>query len=199
MPFHGPVDAIERVLRKLGLDPRKRITEFCQDPEYTACRADELPAYFELYCSAGRAGLDPSERDVLCCFLLEALNDFCANGTPHDLQLRILEALFAAEEAHGDETASASFSSHGPRRALAAAAGPPGPWSCMVWGCARTSARILSCRRKNSSRRPFSCHAPSGRVWRRSFSQASKRPMRPSLRHGLKNSTVDLASSTRVP
>jgi len=102
MPFNAPSDAIARVLRKIGVDPAERITEFCQDPEYTACRAEEVPAYFELY----RGGeVDGAERAVLCCFLLEGLNDFCGQREPHDLQPHIFNALFAAGDVHAEELA----------------------------------------------------------------------------------------------
>ena len=101
MPFHGPAHVIAHVLRKIGVDPHERISEFCQDPEYTACRAEEVPLYFELYLATS----DPAERDLLCCFLLEGLNDFCAAGQPHHFQSRILDALFAAESAHTEELA----------------------------------------------------------------------------------------------
>lgn len=99
MPFHGPVHVIAHVLRKIGVDPHARISEFCQDPEYTACRAEELPLYFGLYLATS----DSDERDLLCCFLLEGLNDFCTTGQPHHLQPRILDALFAAADAHTEE------------------------------------------------------------------------------------------------
>lgn len=102
MPFNQPSDAIARVLRKVGVDPRERITDQCQDPEYTACRTEEIPAYFELYVGVD---IDEAERRVLCCFLLACLNDCCASGRPHDLQPRILDALFAAGETHADELA----------------------------------------------------------------------------------------------
>lgn len=100
MPFNRPFDAIHRVLRKIGADPNERITEYCQDPEYTACRRDEIDAYFDLYL---HGDVDPSEREVLCCFLLQELNDLCAEGTAHPLQIRIFEALFGAGDIHADE------------------------------------------------------------------------------------------------
>lgn len=102
MPFNGPVDPIEAVLRKLGIDPRERLSEFDQDPEYTACMATEVPAYFDLY---QRETVTRSERAVLCCFILEGLNEYCAAGSPHSLQTQIFDSLFAAGDEHEAEIA----------------------------------------------------------------------------------------------
>jgi hypothetical protein len=102
MSFDEPADAIVRVLRKIGVDPQERILEFDQDPEYTACRAEELPVYFNLYA---RCDTDVSERAVLCCFLLEGLNEYCAAGAPHSLQSQIFDTLFDADPLHADELA----------------------------------------------------------------------------------------------
>lgn len=102
MAFNQPPDAIRSVLLKLGLDPSERIFPFDQDPEYTACRAEELPAYFELYA---RGPTDESERAVLCCFLMAGLNDFCAEGFVHPLQAAIFDTLLGAGEVHASELA----------------------------------------------------------------------------------------------
>ena len=102
MPFNEPSDAIARVLLKIGVDPAERLSPHDQDPEYTSCRCEELPAYFDLY----RLGAtDPSERAVLCCFLLQGLNDFCCSGVTHPLQTAIFHALHDAGEIHADEIA----------------------------------------------------------------------------------------------
>ncbi len=90
------------MLARLGIDPRGRLWEGDQDPEYTSCRAEELPKDFELYA---RGDLAPQERDVLCCFLLQGLNDAIQAGEPHPLQTAILDALFDAEAAHRAELA----------------------------------------------------------------------------------------------
>lgn len=100
MPFNKPRDAICRVLRKIGVDPNMRITAFCQDPEYTSCRHDEIEAYLELY---RHGSIDHEEREVLCCFMLQGLNDLCAEGTPHPLQAQVFEAIFNAQESHAEE------------------------------------------------------------------------------------------------
>lgn len=102
VPFNEPSDAIVRVLLKIGADPAERLSPRDQDPEYTACRSEELPAYFELYL---HGALDASERAVLCCFLLEGLNDFCSGGVPHPLQTAIFCALFDAGQLHANELA----------------------------------------------------------------------------------------------
>ena len=58
MPFDRPAETIRRVLTKVGVDPATRIEPHDQDPEYTSCRPEELPAYFRLYlvyfCHGGR-------------------------------------------------------------------------------------------------------------------------------------------------
>ena len=103
MPFDGPVRvAVAKVLIKLGIDPRDRLGEHDQDPEYTSCRSDEIPSYFALYA---HGELEPAERAVLCCFLLEGLNELIQAGTPHPLQAAIFNALFDAEELHRVELA----------------------------------------------------------------------------------------------
>lgn len=71
MGFNGPTAVVEAVLVKLGIDPRERNLD-CQDREYTVCRSTELPLYFELYT---RGPITDDERRVLCCFLLECLNE----------------------------------------------------------------------------------------------------------------------------
>lgn len=102
MPYTGPIEPIETALRKLGIDPRERLSALDQDPEYTACVAAEIPEYFDLY---QRDTLTDPERAVLCCFLLEGLNEYCAAGSPHPLQAEILDSLFAAEAEHAEELA----------------------------------------------------------------------------------------------
>jgi hypothetical protein len=102
VPFSGPAWVIANVLAKLGIDPRGRVAEGDQDPEYTSSRAEELPKYFEFYA---RGDLAPEERHVLCCFLLQGLNDAIQAGEPHPLQTAIFDALFDAEGAHRAELA----------------------------------------------------------------------------------------------
>ena len=101
MPFNAPKEAIYSVLRRLRIDPAERITERDQDPEYTACRSEEIPQYFELY---SEFDLSRNERAVLCCFMLEGLNELIQNGNPHTLQDRIIDALMATDE-HAQELA----------------------------------------------------------------------------------------------
>jgi hypothetical protein len=102
MPYQGPHRAITSVLNRLGIDPSTRMDERDQDPEYTACRSEEIASYFRLYTEAA---LDSDERAVLCCFLLEGLNERIRFGTPHPLQEEILAALFDAGEIHNAELA----------------------------------------------------------------------------------------------
>ena len=102
MPFDKPIDAIRRVLIKVGVDPATRISEYGQDPEYTSCDPEELPAYFRLYLDRST---DADEKAVLCCFMLECLNGFCAIGTEHPLQHAIFDALLNAGDAHAAEIA----------------------------------------------------------------------------------------------
>jgi len=100
LPFNKPSEVIVRVLRKLGVNPIERLDAFDQDPEYTACRSEELPLYYELYV---HRALEPSEREVLCCFMLEGLNDFCGEGITHPLQASIFDALIDAGTLHSEE------------------------------------------------------------------------------------------------
>ena len=93
---------IAGVLTKLGIDPRERMSDHDQDAEYTACRSEEVGRYFELYA---RGAIDDAERSILCCFLLEGLNELIQAGTPHPQQADIFAALFAAGEIHRAELA----------------------------------------------------------------------------------------------
>jgi hypothetical protein len=102
MPFNKPAGTIGRVLTKIGVDPATRIDAYDQDPEYTSCRTEELPAYLRLYRDGST---DSDERDVLCCFMLECLNDVCHDGTVHPLQHEIFDALLNAGDAHAEEIA----------------------------------------------------------------------------------------------
>jgi hypothetical protein len=102
MPYQDPLEKIASVLRKLGIAPRERVDEFDQDAEYTACRSEEIPLYFRLY---GRGSLDVDERAILCCFLLEGLNERIQAGDPHPLQEEIFAELFDAGEIHAAELA----------------------------------------------------------------------------------------------
>ena len=102
MTFNKPAEVIRRVLTKVGVDPATRMDAYDQDPEYTACRPEELPAYFRLYQDGST---DPDEKAVLCCFMLECLNDFCAEGTVHPLQHAVFDALLDAGDAHTAEIA----------------------------------------------------------------------------------------------
>jgi hypothetical protein len=100
--FDGNSSVIVDVLRKLGIEPQERLSELDQDPEYTACRAEETSEYFALY---QRVDVTPAERAVLCCFLLVGLNDYCARGSPHPLQAAVFGGLFAAGNHHAAELA----------------------------------------------------------------------------------------------
>ena len=102
MPFDKPKDAIRRVLAKVGVDPVTRIHADDQDPEYTSCQPEELSDYFRLYQDGST---DPDERAVLCCFMLECLNDFCAEGAAHPLQGAVFDALLDAGDTHATEIA----------------------------------------------------------------------------------------------
>ncbi len=101
MPFNKAKAAILTVLPRLGIDPTERVWESDQDPEYTACRAEEIPQYFQLYLEGE---LSADERAVLCCFLFEGLNDFASNGDAHVLQDEIIDVLVATDE-HAEEVA----------------------------------------------------------------------------------------------
>jgi hypothetical protein len=95
-------DAIASVLRKVGVNPAERFDAFDQDAQYTACRPEELAQYYELYVGGV---VDDLERYVLCCFMLEALNDFCSEGATHSLQSVIFDALLDAGDVHAHEIA----------------------------------------------------------------------------------------------
>jgi hypothetical protein len=102
VPYAGPRHAISSVLTRLGIDPRERIAEHDQDPEYTSCRAAEVDDYYNLFQSND---LDGNERQVLCCFLLEGLNELIQIGSSHPLRPVILRALFDTREVHASELA----------------------------------------------------------------------------------------------
>ena len=101
MPFNKPSDAVSSVLSRLRIDPDERFNEEDQDIEYTACRAAEIPDYFRLYT---RENVTSDEKDVLCCFLLEGLNESIQVNAPHPLQGKIFEALFSTDR-HAAELA----------------------------------------------------------------------------------------------
>lgn len=102
MPYWGPKSAIGAVLQRLGIDPTDRFDEFDQDAEYTACRVEELDAYYLLY-RANNLSVD--ERRVLGCFMLQCLNDGIELGAAQEFQKDIIAALFADAELHGEELA----------------------------------------------------------------------------------------------
>jgi len=99
MPYSGPRDTIVAVLVKLGIDPRERVDDSDQDVEYTACRSEEVDSYFRLY----QKTLDDNERAVLCCFLLEGLNELIQEGNPFPRQSEVLTTLVDAGEVHAAE------------------------------------------------------------------------------------------------
>lgn len=101
MPFNGPSEAIASVLRRLDVDPVERFNEHDQDPEYTSCRPEEVTRYFDLYSTAS---LPSSERAVLCCFMLESLNELVQDGRPHVQQDLMVDVLMASSE-HAEELA----------------------------------------------------------------------------------------------
>ncbi|REJ89359.1 MAG: hypothetical protein DWQ29_07740 [Planctomycetota bacterium] len=98
MPF-GFSD-IENVLRRIGVDPSTRVGSGDQDAEYTSCRIAELSEYIRLY---ERVDTPESEKHVLCCFMLECLNEVVQSGATHPLEDRILHALFDNRRIHEEE------------------------------------------------------------------------------------------------
>ena len=88
------------MLGRLGIDPCDRLDNADQDAEYTSCRRTEVPEYFRLY---REKDLTVDERAVVCCFLLESLNDCIQAGEPHPLQESIFATLFANREIHSAE------------------------------------------------------------------------------------------------
>ncbi len=93
-------ESIRRVLKRLAIRPEDRIAPHAQDLEYTACRSDELDAYIDLYASSE---LDDGERGVLCCFILESMNEIIQLGKTHSRQGQALTMLFSNEELHRHE------------------------------------------------------------------------------------------------
>jgi hypothetical protein len=68
------------------------------------------PRHVRRVCSKSAADsasddVTPEERDVLCRFLLQGLNDWIQAGTPHPLQTAIFDALLEAEATHRAELA----------------------------------------------------------------------------------------------
>lgn len=90
----------KKILRKIGQNPDERIDEFDQDPEYTSCRVEELQEYFNLY---QKNSTTIKEKKVLCCFMLECLNEEIQSGRTHILQDKILTQLFKDKEMHKKE------------------------------------------------------------------------------------------------
>lgn len=94
MPYSGPRDAIRSVLVKLGVEPDTRVDRYDQDPEYTACRPEEIDEYVRVLRSRD---VTVPEMSVLCCFLLECLNDRIQDGSPHPHQAEIFDLLLASD------------------------------------------------------------------------------------------------------
>lgn len=92
-------EMVARVLRRLGIDPPVRFSPLDQDAQYTACRAEELPLYFDHYRSAG---VSDDDKRVLCSFLLEGLNEYAMSGN-HILHDAVVHALMDDEELHREE------------------------------------------------------------------------------------------------
>jgi hypothetical protein len=90
---------VAHVLRRLGIDPQVRFSPLDQDAQYTACRAEELPLYFDLYRSIG---VSDEDKRVLCSFLLEGLNEHAMSGG-HILHDVVVHALMDDEELHREE------------------------------------------------------------------------------------------------
>jgi hypothetical protein len=101
MPWNGSSEVIASVLRRLGIDPAERFGKQDQDPEYTSCRTEEVAQYFDLYSTEG---LSAGERAVLCCFILESLNDLIQSGCPHVQQNSMIDELMASD-GHAEELA----------------------------------------------------------------------------------------------
>jgi hypothetical protein len=95
-PSHA---AVASVLRKLGIPPETRFDSSDQDAQYTACRSEEIGDYHRLY-SAESTTIE--ERDALCCFMLQSLNDLVQSGIRHPLETQVL-AMLLADERHRDE------------------------------------------------------------------------------------------------
>ncbi len=91
---------IRRVLDRLQIPAGDRLDATDQDAEYTACRSDELDRYLDLYRTHD---LDDRERSVLCCFILESLNELVQDDDPHPRQQEAFRMLFSDERLHRDE------------------------------------------------------------------------------------------------
>lgn len=99
MTRHITHEMVAHVLRLLGIDPQVRLSPLDQDAQYTACRAEELPLYFDLYRSIG---VSADDKRVLCSFLLEGLNEHAMSGG-HILHDEVLHMLMDDEELHREE------------------------------------------------------------------------------------------------
>jgi hypothetical protein len=77
MTRHITHEMVAHVLHRLGIDPHTRFGPLDQDAQYTACRAEELPLYFDLYKNTG---VSADDKRVLCSFLLEGLNEHAMSG-----------------------------------------------------------------------------------------------------------------------
>jgi hypothetical protein len=96
---HITHEMVAHVLHRLGIDPHTRSGPLDQDAQYTACRAAELPLYFDLYKGTG---ISDDDKRVLCRFLLEGLNEYAMSGE-HILHDVVVHALMDDEELHREE------------------------------------------------------------------------------------------------
>lgn len=92
-------ETIAQVLVRLGIDPSERFDAADQDAQYTACRAEELAQYFDLY---NHGVLSVDEKRVLCCFMLESLNEIVYSHE-HPLHDAVINALLDDEALHKEE------------------------------------------------------------------------------------------------
>ena len=91
-------EAIDSVLRKIGVDPTTRYNKKDQDTEYTTCRLDEIDKYVDLY---GVPTTTEPEKRVLGHYFLECLNEHTqTTDRQHPTQSRVFEILHRDKHIH---------------------------------------------------------------------------------------------------
>ena len=95
------LDAANKILERLGVDPSTRIDEQDQDFEYTSCIVEETEQYLDLY---KQESISEAEKRVLGCFLFECLNEYVhSNDKEHKLFKEIMYLLYSDEHIHKTE------------------------------------------------------------------------------------------------
>jgi len=87
------LEAVNSILKKLGVNPSSRYDDQDQDYEYTTCRLEELDDYIEIYTLSESTD---TEKRLLGCYLLQSLEDYIAKyNKTHEKQDYVLDLLYS--------------------------------------------------------------------------------------------------------